>query len=109
MRNSPLDRVASFSVKLLSCVKGTCVLGLSGGTALGMGLGIDELLMSYGRDPLFINTLGKGLDTALNTLGYENPNKDLTKYNNDINNLKYRYNELKNLNKDLDELESFSK
>ena len=44
VRNSPLNKLASFSVTLISCVKGTCVLGLSGGTALGMGLGIDELL-----------------------------------------------------------------
>ena len=105
VKNSPLDRVATFSVKLITCVKGTCVLGLSGGTALDMGLGIDELLMSYGRDPIFRDTLGKGLNISLNSLGYENPNKDITKYNNDINNLKYRYNELKTLKKnDMDEL-----
>ena len=44
--NSPLDRIVAFSVNLLSCIKDTCVLGLSGGTALRMGLGIDELLIS---------------------------------------------------------------
>ncbi len=69
VRNSPLNRLASFSVTLITCVKGTCVLGLSGGTALGMGLGIDELLISYGREPVFRDTLGKGLDKALNSVG----------------------------------------
>lgn len=68
--NSPLDRIAAFSVNLLACIKGTCVLGLSGVTALGMGQGIDELLTSYGRDPIFRDTLGKGLNTALNGLGF---------------------------------------
>ena len=68
--NSPLERIATFSVNLLACIKGTCVLGLSGVTALGMGQGIDELLTSYGRDPIFRDTLGKGLNTALNGLGF---------------------------------------
>ena len=104
VRNSPLDRIATFSVNLLSC-KGTCVLGLSGGTAFVMGLGIDELLISYGRDHVFRDTLGKGLNTALNSLRFDNPNKDITKYKNDLNSLIYRYNQLNTLNKDLDELE----
>ena len=57
--------------------KGTCVLGLSEDTALWMGLDIDELLISCGRDPVFRDTLGKGLNTALNSLGFDNPNKDI--------------------------------
>ena len=108
VRNSPLNKLASFSVTLISCVKGTCVLGLSGGTALGMGLGIDELLMSYGRDPIFRDTLGKGLDKTLNSLGFQNPNKDITNSDVDLKTLKYRYNKLIELNKDIDELNSLS-
>lgn len=108
VRNSPLNKLASFSVTLITCVKGICVLGLSGGTALGMGLGIDELLISYGREPIFRDTLGKGLDKALNSLGIENPNKDITKSDFDVKALKYRYNKLIDLNKDIDELNSIS-
>lgn len=108
VRNSPLDRLASFSVTLIGCVKGTCVLGLSGGTALGMGLGIDELLINYGREAVFRDTLGKGLDKALNSIGFENPNKDITKYDSDLKTLKYKYKKLIDLNKDIDELNSLT-
>jgi hypothetical protein len=109
VRNSPLDRIASFTITLYSCIKGTCVLGLSGGTALGIGLGIDELLSYYGRDPVFKDILGRGLDQTLNNLGYKNPNKDITEIRDDIDILKYRYKELKALNKDIDELDSIGK
>ena len=108
VRNSPLNRLASFSVTLISCVKGTCVLGLSGGTALGMGLGIDELLASYGRETVFRDTLGKGLDQALNSIGFENPNKDITNMKSDIKTLKYKYKALKSLSNDIDELDSIA-
>jgi hypothetical protein len=108
VRNSPLNRLASFSVTIISCVKDTCVLGLSGGTALGMGLGIDELLVNYGREPVFRDTLGKGLDKALNGLGFKNPNKDISNSDLDLKTLKYRYTKLIDLNKDIDELTSMS-
>jgi len=108
VRNSPLNRIASFSASLIGCIKGTCVLGLSGGTALGMGLGIDELLLNHGREPIFRNVLGKGLDQALNGIGIENPNKDITNMDNDLKTLKYRYGKLKNLSDDLKELDLIS-
>lgn len=109
VRNSPLNRLASFSVTLISCVKGTCVLGLSGGTALGMGLGIDELLINYGRDPVFRDTLGKGLDKALTSIGFDNPNKDIPNIDGNIKELKFRYNKLVDLNKDIDDLNLITK
>ena len=108
VRNSPLNRLASFSANLIACVKGTCVLGLSGGTALGLGLGIDELLASQGRDTVFKNTLGEGLDQALKTVGVNNPNKDITNIDDNVK-IKYRFNKLKALNADMDELDSVSK
>ena len=49
VRNSPLDRLASFSLSLVACIKGTCEIGLYGGGALALGLSIDELLLNYGR------------------------------------------------------------
>ena len=109
VRNSPLDRIATFSANLIGCIKGTCVLGLSGGTALGMGLGIDELLIQHGREPIFRNVLGQGLDKGLNTLGFENPNKDITNIDGNIKSLKYRYTRLSDLNKDIDELDLLAK
>lgn len=113
VRNSPLNKLASFSVTLISCVIDTCVLGLSAGTALGLGLGIDELLSNYGRETVFRNTFGKGLDKALNGIGFENPNKDITNTNDNIETLKYKYiykyKALKSLNKDIDELDSIGK
>ena len=108
VRNSPLNRLASFSVTLISCVKGTCVLGLSGGTALGMGLGIDELLINYGRDPIFRDTLGKGLDKVLTSMGFENPHKDIPKIDGSIKELKFRYNKLVELDKDINDLSSLT-
>ena len=108
VRNSPLNRIASFSANLIACVKGTCVLGLSGGTALGLGLGLDELLASHGRDTVFKNTLGKGLDNALDGVGFKNPNKDITNTDDNIKNLKYRFDRLKALSTDMDDLDSVS-
>lgn len=73
-----------------------------------MGLGIDELLISYGREHVFRYTLGKGLDKALNSLGLENPNKYITRSDFDMKALKYRYNKLNGLNNDINELDSIS-
>lgn len=109
VRNSPLNKLASFSVTLISCVKGACVLGLSGGTALGLGLGIDELLINYRREPIFINALGNGLDKALDSVGLKNPNKDISDIESEIKRLKYTYRKLNEFNKDLDDLDTLDK
>jgi hypothetical protein len=106
VRNSPLDKIATFGLNLVACIKGTCQYGIYSGAALSLGLSIDELLLNYGREPVFRNVFGKGLDRALNKLGFENPNKDITSLKDNIKTLKYRYKELKNLNQDLDELDS---
>ena len=108
VRNSPLNKLATFAANLVACVKGTCVLGLSGGTALGMGLGIDELLANYGRETIFRDTLGNVLDKGLNNIGIKNTNKDITKVEDNLKVLKYRYNQLKSLSNNIDELESIS-
>jgi hypothetical protein len=106
VRNSPLNRIATFGLNLVACVKGSCQYGITAGAALGLGISIDELLIHNGRDPIFRSTLGKGLDQALNSIGYENPNKDITNIKDNIKTLKYRYKELGALHKDLDELNS---
>ena len=97
VRNSPLDKIATFGLNLVACVKGRCQYGLSAGAALGLGLGIDELLVVHGREPIFKDTLGKHLDNTLNNLGFKNPNKDITEYKTDMKTLKYRYNKFSDL------------
>jgi len=62
VRNSPLDRLGSLGVKLVACTKGVCDLGISVGGAIGLGLGIDEILTHFGREPVFKNTVGSYFD-----------------------------------------------
>ncbi len=111
VRNSPLDKkkIASFGLNFVACVKGRCQYGLGAGAALGLDLSIDVLLVRSGREPVFKDALAKHLDNTfffLN-LGIENPNKDITKLDNDIKTLKYRYSKLIDLNKDIDDVNSF--
>lgn len=73
VRDFSVDKLASFSATLVACVKGTCVLGLSIGAALGYFLSIDELLLSYGREPMFKDSIGKGLDIFLKGVGLKKP------------------------------------
>ena len=108
VRNSPLDKIATFGLNLVACIKGTCQYGIYGGAALGLGLSIDELLLNYGREPIFRDVLGRTLDHTLNNLGYENPNKYITNRKDDIKILRFRYKELKSLNQELNELDSIS-
>ena len=109
VRNSPLNKLASLSVTLIGCVKGACVLGLSSGTTLGLGLGIDELLVHYGREPIFRNAIGNGLDKSLNSIGLDNPNKDISTIESEINKLKYTYRKLNEFDKDINDLYTLDK
>jgi hypothetical protein len=45
----------------------------------------------------------------LNTLGYQNPNHNITEIRDNIDVLKHRYKELNALNKDIDELDLIGK
>src|SRR2546423_7624833 len=65
VRNSPLNRIATFGLNLVACVKGTCQYGITAGAALGLGVSIDELLVHHGRDSVFKDVLGHGLDQTL--------------------------------------------
>lgn len=109
VRNSPLNRIATFGLNLVACVKGTCQYGITAGAALGLGISIDELLLHSGREPVFRYTLGKSLDQVLNNVGIENPNKDINIASNNIKTLRYKYRNLVDLNKDINELDSLSK
>lgn len=88
VRNSPLDRLASLGVKLVACTKGVCDLGVSVGGAIGLGLGIDEILTHCGREPVFKNTVGGKFDELLTKYGYKKPNNDINNYKDSIDILK---------------------
>jgi hypothetical protein len=53
VRNSPLDRIASLTARLLFCAKGLCVAGAAGGSITGAGLALDSALINTGNEPIF--------------------------------------------------------
>jgi hypothetical protein len=104
VRNSPLDKIATIGLNLVACVKGTCQYGIYGGAALGLGLSIDELLLNFGREPVFRDALGSKLDKILTSLGYENPSSNVNEPLKEAKILKYKLEQLKVLNKDIEEI-----
>lgn len=56
VRNSPLDLVATLTVKLAACIKGACAAGGATATVLSLGLGADKLLQETGHPPVFQKT-----------------------------------------------------
>lgn len=71
VRNSPLDHVASLTLKLVACVKGACVAGGASATVLGLGFGADKLLEEAGHAPIFKKAVGGQINNILSSLGYE--------------------------------------
>jgi len=53
VRNSPLDRFATLTARVLLCTKGLCYAGAAGGSVTGFGLGLDAVLINTGNDPVF--------------------------------------------------------
>jgi hypothetical protein len=53
VRNSPLDRIASLTARVLFCAKGLCVAGAAGGTFTGAGLALDSALINTDNEPIF--------------------------------------------------------
>ena len=53
VRNSPLDRIASLTARILLCGKGICVGGAVGGSVVGAGLALDSSLINTGNEPIF--------------------------------------------------------
>lgn len=70
VRNSPLDHLASLTLKLAACIKGACVAGGASATVLGLGFGADKLLEEGGYAPFFKKAVGKQLGNVLTSLGY---------------------------------------
>ena len=61
VRNSPLDRLATLTARVLFCAKGLCYVGAGTGSAVGSGLALDAALVNTGHDtvfsPLFVSFL----------------------------------------------------
>lgn len=65
VRNSPLDHVATLTIKLAACIKGACVAGSATATFLGLGFGADKLLQQAGHPPVFQKAVGNQLGNIL--------------------------------------------
>lgn len=105
VRNSPLDHVASLTVKLATCVKGACVAGGASATLLGLGFGADKLLEESGHSPVFRRAVGSQLGTVLNKLGYEG-NSEYIELQKKIIEIKERTRNIEELNKVVNEIEN---
>ena len=71
VRNSPLDHIASLTLKLATCIKGACVAGGASATVLGLGFGADKLLEEAGYTPTFKRAVGGQVGKILSRIGYE--------------------------------------
>ena len=65
VRNSPLDRLASLTARVLFCAKGLCYVGAGTGSAVGSGLALDAALVNTGNDPVFSPLFVSFLKTIL--------------------------------------------
>lgn len=81
-----------------------CDLGISVGGAIGLGLGIDEILIHSGREPVFKNTVGGKFDELLTKYGYKKPNNDINNYKDSIDILNKKINKYNTLLKELNDL-----
>jgi hypothetical protein len=53
VKNSPLDRLATLTARVLFCAKGLCYVGGVTGSAIGSGLALDAALVNTGNDSVF--------------------------------------------------------
>lgn len=102
VRNSPLDRLATLSVKLLLCAKYGCV-GVTGtSVALSTFAGLDSLLELGGHTPFFMQGVA---DIGNQILGVNNARTEYLNQKKLINNLttvNHIFMELKETTKNLD-------
>lgn len=105
VRNSPLDHIASLTLKLATCIKGACVAGGAGATVLGLGFGADKLLEEAGYSPIFKKTVGNQIGIILSRLGYES-NLEYIELQNRMLEIKKRSKNIEELTKIVDEMEN---
>lgn len=104
VRNSPLDQVASLTLKLATCIKGGCVAGAGTATIFGLGFGADKLLEEAGYSPVFKKAVGKQLGNILSSMGYQN-NNEYSELKNKILEIRQRTKNIEELNKIVDHME----
>jgi hypothetical protein len=105
VRNSPLDQIASLTVKFAACIKGACVTGGATATVLGLGFGADKLLEEAGHAPFFKKAVGNQLGKILTNLGY-NGNNEYIELQKRMLEIKQRTRNIGELNKIIDEIEN---
>lgn len=104
VRNSPIDHIASLTLKLATCIKGACVAGGAGATVLGLGFGADKLLEEAGHPPFFKKALGNQLNNILSSLGYTG-NTEYLELQKRMLDVKERAKNIEELNKIVNSLE----
>jgi hypothetical protein len=105
VRNSPIDHIASLTVKLATCIKGACVAGGAGATVLGLGFGADKLLEQAGYAPVFKKTVGNQVGNILSYWGYEG-NQEYLELQKKALEVEKRTKNIKELTKIVNEMEN---
>jgi len=105
VRNSPIDHVATLTVKLAACIKGACVTGGATATILGLGFGADKLLQEAGHPPIFQKAVGNQLGNILSGLGYTG-NSEYLELQKRLLEVKQRAKNIEELSKIVDEMEN---
>jgi hypothetical protein len=99
-----LDQIASLTLKLATCIKGTCVVGGTSATVLGLGFGVDKLLEESGHSPIFKKAVGKQLGNILLKLGYQG-NSEYLELQKQISEIQCRTKNIDELTKIIDSME----
>ena len=65
VKNSPIDKIATLAGKFILCIKGSCEHLPHLGIGIGLGAGLDQILESSGREPVFMPFLGNTLNKII--------------------------------------------
>jgi hypothetical protein len=106
-KNSPLDDLASFTFKLVACIKSACLAGGASATVLGLGFDADKLLEEAGHAPVFKKVIGNQLGNVLSSLGYGG-NSEYLELQKQMLEVKVRAKNIEDLSSIINELESNS-
>ena len=105
VRNSPVDHIASLTLKLATCIKGACVAGGASATVLGLGFGADKLLEEAGHPPVFKKAVGNKLGNILSSMGYIGDSKYI-ELQRTMSEVKEKTKNIEELNKIINEIEN---
>jgi len=97
VRNSPMDRVASLTVKLFYCWKVGCQVGSGGVSLLGTSVLIDTVLDASGQEKIFQPLMAKGIQGLIGGRKTQTIYEELQEKINKFNLAKRRFEEAKQL------------